>query len=104
MSPIVIKLTKPIAHGSVTITELTFRSLKAKDLRRLQSPAERSMAMILELAGYLCGQPTQVIDELEGVDLHAVIRVVNDFFAGTLGTGTEGSQSSQHPSTSSLPS
>lgn len=104
MERVVVKLLHPIAFGNQTIEELAFRPMKAKDLRRLQSPAERSLAMMLELAGFLCGQPTQVIDELTGVDLRAVLKVVNDFFGASLGIGTEDLPSSLPPSTSSLPS
>jgi hypothetical protein len=49
--------------------------------------------MILELAGYLTGQTTQFIDELEGDDLAEVERVVVHFFANSQGTGTELSES-----------
>jgi hypothetical protein len=93
--PVTLKLRKPITLGSQTITELTFRPIKGKDLRRLKEPAERAMAMTLELAGLLSGQTTQVIDEIEGEDLQEVLRVVSGFFGATPGTGTEPSQSSQ---------
>lgn len=87
--PVVIDLANPIEFGSKMITELTIQPLKAKHLRRLKASEDRSLAMMIELAGYLAGQPTQVIDELEGEDLHRVIGVVADFFGGGPQTGGE---------------
>jgi len=84
---VTIDLKKPIMFGDVTVTKLTFRPLKAKDLRRLKSSMDQPMALTLELAGYLSGQVTQVIDELEGEDLQEVLKVVGDFFGGTPKTG-----------------
>lgn len=82
-----VTLKHPITHGSQTITELVFRPLKAKDLRRLQSPHTKPMAMTLELAGYLSGQTIQVIDELQGEDVQEVIALVGGFIGGSQATG-----------------
>ena len=87
MKPVTVKLRHPIEFGSERIEKLKLRPIKGKDMRRLKSPADRPMAMIIELAGYLSGQPTQVIDDLEGEDLQDVIRVVSGFFGDGLATG-----------------
>lgn len=89
--PVTVKLRKPIPFGSETITELTLRPVKGKDLRRLK--ADRPIPMTLELAGYLSGQVTEVIDELEGGDLAEVLRVASDFFEAFHETGSEPSPS-----------
>jgi hypothetical protein len=91
--PVTIKLKSRIHFGLQIIEELVVRPCKAKDKRRIKTPTDRPFAMILELAGYLTGQPTQVIDELEGEDLAEVERVVANFFANSQGTGTEPSES-----------
>jgi hypothetical protein len=90
--PVTIKLSNPITVGSTTVTELTVQPCKAKYKRRLKTPTDRPFAMFLELAGYLTGQTTQVIDELEGADLAEVERVVTIFFANSQETGTEPSE------------
>ena len=87
--PVTIELEHPIEFGSKTIAELTFRPIKAKDLRRVKAPDHRRIEMTLELAGYLSGQPTQVIDELEGNDLMKVLDLVADFLSGSPATGVE---------------
>jgi hypothetical protein len=90
MERTVVKLKNPITLGSERIDELTFRPLKAKDLRRCK--AKDGMPQILELAGYLAGQTTQVIDELEGEDVLSVLKVVNSFFVDSQETGSEESE------------
>lgn len=86
---VTITLAHPITFGSQMVTELRFRPLKAKDLRRMQAPPERSLAMLLELASFLSGETEQIIDELESDDLHKVLEVVGGFFAGSQPTGSE---------------
>ena len=89
--PVTIKLTKPIIFGSETISELTLRPIKGKDYRRLK--ATSGMGIILELAGYLSGQVTQVIDELEGEDLQEVILAVSVFMGSSREIGIAPSES-----------
>ncbi len=91
--PVTVKLRTPIRQGSVEITELTFRPVKARDLRRMQAGPEKPMLMVLELAGFLSGQPTTVIDELEGEDLTEILGVVGNFFESSQRTGTAPSES-----------
>jgi hypothetical protein len=93
MEPVIIQLKHPIVVGSETIASLSFRPLKAKDLRRLK--AKEPMAQTLELAGYLSGKPASVIDELMGEDLLEVIDVVGGFFDRSQETGGEPSPSSE---------
>ncbi len=89
--PITIELRKPIRFGVGMVTSLTFRPCKAKDLRKLQS--DKPMQMIIDLAGYLSGQPKEVIDELEGDDLAEAIKIVSGFIPGSPATGSEPSPS-----------
>jgi hypothetical protein len=89
--PVTIELDHPIQVGKMRepLTELTLRPVKGKDLRRLKTSADNPIPMALELAGYISGQPTQVIDELCGNDLTEVLRVTSDFFGGTPETGDD---------------
>jgi hypothetical protein len=82
-----ITLAQPVTFGSETYGELNFRPLKGKDLRKLKIVDGYSMDVILSLAGKLAGVPTQVIDELSGDDLGAVIALVSGFMPGSPSTG-----------------
>lgn len=90
--PVTIELRKPISFGKRTVEKLTFRPLKAKDLRRLKE-SESNIASALNFASYLSGEESQIIDELEGQDLRDVIEVVNGFFLSIRGTGEKSSES-----------
>lgn len=82
-----VPLVYPISHGGQVIAELNLRPFKAGDLRRVEAPADREIAMVLELASYCSGQVQEVIDELEGEDLQKVLEVVGGFFADSPLTG-----------------
>jgi len=74
-----VKLTKPIENGSETITELVFREMVAGDLRGINSSDQ--FGSMLDLAGKLCAQPTNVINKLGVKDTAAVVKVVSSFLA-----------------------
>jgi hypothetical protein len=90
--PVVITLRKPITFGSRTITELTIRPCKGKDLRRIDERLGNTKTA-LSMAGWLSGEPTQVIDELEGQDLGEVMDAVNGFLFAIRGIGESSSES-----------
>lgn len=90
--PVVITLRKPITFGGRTVTQLTLRAPKGKDLRRIKDSTS-SLEDALDMAGWLSGEIKEVIDELEGDDLKEVIKVVNGFFAKLQGTGATSSGS-----------
>lgn len=83
-----IKLRSPIKHGSETITELSIREPKAKDLRKL--PMQPNMGDIIDLAGRLAAQPPSVMDELSAADLSEVAEVIGNFIGVGPGTGNAG--------------
>ena len=85
-TPKVHKLKEPVKAGSETITELTIRAPKAKDLRKL--PAQPQTGDLLDLAGRLCGQPPSVIDELGMDDTMAVLDIVGNFMEPGQTTGS----------------
>ena len=74
----VLKLHQSIAHGSETVTELVFQTLKAKHIRNI--PKDIGMNDILNLASTLTGLPPKVIDELSSEDTIRVVEVINGFF------------------------
>jgi hypothetical protein len=77
--PITITLRHPITFAGKTIDHLTIRPIRAKDLRRIKD-TDSQMASTLNMASWLSGEVSQVIDELEGQDLSEVLDVVNRFF------------------------
>lgn len=83
-----VKLKTPIEGADQQLTELSFRPLVAKDLRRLKLSEDYKLDLLLDLAGRLSGQPDHVIDQLAGSDLQEVIAVVSGFLATGLGTGS----------------
>jgi hypothetical protein len=87
--PVTLALKHHIVVGTQTITELTFRPPRAKDLRGLKMNRDYAMDFILEFAGRISGQTRQVIDELTGEDLEEAIEIVNIFTPGSQRTGSE---------------
>lgn len=84
--PIVITLLHPITFGSRHIDRITIRPVKAKHLRAIKQ-TDGDMAQTLLLASKLSGELPEIIDELEGQDLGAVLEAVNRFLSGILPTG-----------------
>jgi len=92
--PVTMQLRSPIKVGAHTlITELSFRPLKAKDLRGIQRKEGFEFDFMLALAGRLSGQPTNVIDELTSEDLAEVATIVTGFLQGSPPTGSAPSPS-----------
>lgn len=81
-----VTLKKPIAFGSETITELSFREPKAQDMRMM--PLKATTGDILDLAARLSGQLPSTLGELCMEDYQAVMEVVGSFFT----TGPETSE------------
>lgn len=91
--PVTVVLRDPIKFGSQTITELTIRPAKAKDLRGLQTRTGYELDTALALASRLTGQPNPVIDELAGEDFAEVMAAVADFMPGSQTIGVKPSPS-----------
>lgn len=85
--PVTVKLTYPITYGSRTIESLTFRPMTAKDMRRCRATTRQGM--LFELASFLSGETSQVIDLLQGCDAVAVMGEIGVFFGPSHATGTK---------------
>lgn len=98
--PVTITLRKPVTlevrtgNGAKTktVTEITIRPPKGKDLRRVDR-TKSPIAISLDMASTLSGEPSQIIDELEGADLREVLKVVDDFFVAIQSGGGNSSGS-----------
>ena len=73
----VLQLKDPITFGTREIKELTFKELRAKDMRNFK--AQMSLGDFLDVAASLCGEPKSVIDMLSARDAMAVTEKVGSF-------------------------
>lgn len=90
MSKTTIKLNTPIeAHGN-TVSELTLRAPKAKELRDLPIKQNMTMGDLYGIAAACADVPPSSIDQLDAADIMKVMEVVGGF----LGLGTGETQSS----------
>ena len=72
---------------SITVSELKVRKIKGKFMRLVETPSAMSVQMTMELGEILSGQPSEVIDRLDGGDALALLEVISDFLQGTPATG-----------------
>lgn len=88
MSEDVKKLTlvTPVKFGSETITELTIKKPRAKEMRVMPA-GKPTMDDMLNLLGKCAAQPTPVIDALEIEDMTAAIEVIGGFLPSSPQTG-----------------
>jgi hypothetical protein len=87
---VVYKLEFPIEYGSETITHLTLRRPRGKDLRLIR---EGGMAETLDLIARLAGQTKPVVDELDADDVEEVSKIIKGFTRSGQATGGEQPQS-----------
>ena len=90
--PHILKLDEPLVVGKTEVSELTFQPCKARHLMRCEQNKDNVVPYMLELAGFLTGQTSQIIGELEGDDVWKVVAIASDFFAGTQPTGQKSSE------------
>lgn len=87
--PVTIRLRYPIrAEGDdgPVISEIRIRPVKGKDFRALPPGGnERTLALM----GRMSGQPSHVIDELQGDDFHEATEVIERFLERSPPTGDE---------------
>ena len=93
LSPYTLKLETPLVFGKTEVEELVFQPCKAKHLVQCENDKGNVVPYMLELAGFLTGQTSQIIGELEGGDIWKVVGITSDFFAGSQPTGNEQSES-----------
>jgi hypothetical protein len=85
-----ITLQDPLRAGSVLVTELIVRPMRAKHMGGMPlDKAGMQFSHLLEIAGRLTGQPPIVLGEIHGQDLAELLEVVGGFFSAFLPTGDE---------------
>ena len=90
--------------GTLHVTSVTLRRMKAKDLKHLnrEAIAEQDPAALLPLIAALTDLPLEAVEELDMVDIKKMVDTLMTFSAGFLGTGTKSSGESPEPTTSLL--
>lgn len=105
-NPNLIQLEFPIENksnaGSVmTITSITLRRMKAKDLKHVKSnDIENNPYAIIPLIAALADIPLELADELDIVDLNKMKDRLLNLLGGFPGTGSKSSGESQESITS----
>lgn len=85
--PIVLRArTQGGPEVETTLTELTVRQLKAKDLRMLDTVQGR-IAQSLAIIAALTGLSAKAVDELDVSDIEGLGEIIGDFFPGRRETG-----------------
>lgn len=74
-----LKLKTSIPHGEKEITELSFRTPVARDLKKFQLSDLDKFTKIQELSAQLCGLPVSVLDNLEMEDLVNCAKIITSF-------------------------
>lgn len=86
-----VKLSHPLKVGEKTISEVTVRRPKVRDLRAMEE-ARKSRASEMEqgiaMAATLCDIPLSAMDDMDAADFAAVSEVIGRFFPqATASTG-----------------
>lgn len=77
-----VKLRRPVTIGDETISEVTVRRPKVKDLRameRAREPGGSEMDQGVAMAAALCDISIAVVDEMDAVDFASISEVITGF-------------------------
>lgn len=89
--PVTITLRGPDGDRQETISELTLRRVKGKDMRALDGQGGE-VAKTLALIAHISGHPLTIVDELDAEDIGGIGDLLQDFFPASLGTGPMSSE------------
>lgn len=77
-----VKLRRPVTVGEQTISEVTVRRPKVKDLRAMEKarePGGTEMDQGVAMAAALCDISVEFIDEMDAVDFASISEVITSF-------------------------
>ena len=74
-----IKLNYPIESEGNTVTEITLRRPKARDLKKMERGSGGDIAKSIEFIADLAELPPSAIEELDGEDFQSLSEVVARF-------------------------
>lgn len=78
-----VTLVQPLKVGDATITEVTIRRPKVKDLRVLEDarkPGGSEIDQGIAMAAVLCGLPIEAMDDMDAVDFATISEFIARFF------------------------
>jgi hypothetical protein len=81
---VAVTLDYPLRTGDEPITVVTIRRPKGKDLRLM---SEKSSPSSFWMLAQLSGQAVPILDQMDGADLTAMFKVVDDFLEPSPRTG-----------------
>lgn len=84
--PVTITLRGPDGERQETVSEVTLRRVKGKDLRATDDHSGE-IAKTLALLAKITSQPMVVIDELDAEDIAGLGEKLDDFLPASLRTG-----------------
>ncbi len=78
-----VPLSHPLKVGETTVTEVTLRRPKVRDLRaleRLRAPGTGEIDQGVAMAAMLCDLPLEAVDEMDASDFAAISEAIAGFF------------------------
>lgn len=79
-TPTVVHLTRPIQHGSETITDFEFVEVRAEHFEEMTISLEKATFKdMFGIIARLTGQPMRVIRQLHPKDMMACVEVIASF-------------------------
>lgn len=79
MDPVTVQLSQPVRRGSETITEVTIRELRLRDLRQIDS-VKGDIARTAKLLSLVTGLTDRELDDLPARDLKTLGEALSAFF------------------------
>ncbi len=79
-----VTLSQPVQAGERTISEVTIRRPKVKDLRALEhlrAPGAGEIDQGVAMAAMLCDLPVEAVDEMDATDFAAISEIIAGFFS-----------------------
>ncbi len=81
---VTVTLAHPLKTGDGDIATVIIRRPRGKDLRLL---SEKGSSNSFWMLAQLSGQPIPILDQMDGVDVTAMFKVIDDFLAPSPATG-----------------
>ena len=82
-----VKLVRSIMVAERTITEVTIRRPKVRDLRameKMREPGSTELDQGIAMAAALCDLPLEVMDDMDAADFAAISEVLGSFLPRVL--------------------
>lgn len=77
-----VKLSRPLKIGDRTVTEVTIRRPKVRDLRAMEKarePGSTEMDQGIAMAATLCDLPLEAMDEMDAADFASISEAITGF-------------------------